>query len=475
MKKIALLIFSTYAVPIFCIAQEENKLEGKYDTLEIDDFYLDLNAPEITAFSLLDVKKEDIETAGSIKELLINVEDVITNTGEVKPGLAVEWAPTKSLADKKANKWNEGWAFAARNWAVSLATTTTDSVDLRLGAGIKFNIIDRTNILNNKDFQKDVDKLKMNAINDFNEVNNKAKERGDKALLIFGNECKNIFGSNYLESLDEFSSSTNMGNANEFEKVRHYFDSMNIPEDGELIRNYLERTKTIITDKIPKEQFDSLEVAFNKALDNYLDEMIQVFFFRVSHPNLKYLFTNRLMELKESYRNKLWNKPSIQMSGGLGWSSDSAQVTDFQKFNRGISLSAAFPCNPLFWMSSVKQKNNKIYKFFDSNTRLALTARYQTFVGEEVYDAAMIGGRFLLGNSNTRFSIEHARYFYWNESKEISDMIGSRVAVGVEVKVMDTWLEMVVGGATSGGIDELKAYPSLGFRRSLNKEKRKLY
>ncbi len=83
-----------YLVPIAVSAQNR-------DDISIDDYYVDYSVPDITAFSILGVNTNDVVRPGNVKEFAAGVVNYISENGNLKPGLAIELAPYRLLANKK--------------------------------------------------------------------------------------------------------------------------------------------------------------------------------------------------------------------------------------------------------------------------------------------------------------------------------------------------------------------------------------
>ncbi len=465
--------------------------QSKNDSLTISDLYIDLNTPEITAFSILNIGSEEIETAGSIKEFITTIDNYIDDKGNLKPGLALEWAPFQTYFSAKGNTWDPDKKYAARNFAVSIATSTSDSTNLKLGWGAKWNIIDKTNILTNKKFNDQADTIFKNTLEEFyqyqgNIINELAYEINVEGLIKLSDAYNDKSSKTTLRRcIGKVITSDNEN----FTTLKNNLITNDIIIDRISVQNYL---KTQFIDTLNQEidtNYISDDELFEYAIDYISKKNTAIFFERQSKPSFTALYEPRLEKLKKAYQDSLWNKLAVQFSGGAGYLSDSGFVDDFSPFNYSYSGSVAFPFN-IFCFSKFEDwkriKDKKKLKnflrafkpasdFLDSKSRLVGMVRWQDFINhpDGNYNRLTLGGRLLFGGAKTRFSVEACYYSYYyatdNQKNE-----AWRYAVGIEYRAFeDFWLEIGVGGATASDITELKAYPQFAIRRSLHTEKRK--
>src|SRR6478736_8129729 len=85
----------------------------------INDYYIDFAIPDITAFSLLDINTNKINRPGNVKQFAIGVQNYVDANGNLKPGLAMEFAPYKFFANGDTNNWGKNKSL--KNLQISLA------------------------------------------------------------------------------------------------------------------------------------------------------------------------------------------------------------------------------------------------------------------------------------------------------------------------------------------------------------------
>src|SRR5688500_8755389 len=61
------------------------------------NFTLDLTPPDLSAFDLLGINPTEVTRPGTVRELAAALANGISSSGQITPGLALEWAPGQTF------------------------------------------------------------------------------------------------------------------------------------------------------------------------------------------------------------------------------------------------------------------------------------------------------------------------------------------------------------------------------------------
>lgn len=108
----------------------------------LDDYYVDLAPPDLSAFTLLGINTNQITRPTTIKELATGLLNAWRPDGSLSPGLAFEWSPLLQAKDLQTYQ-DEYWKRA-----ITFTAGTVKSHDTaRMAVGIKWTPFDDTNPL----------------------------------------------------------------------------------------------------------------------------------------------------------------------------------------------------------------------------------------------------------------------------------------------------------------------------------------
>lgn len=421
------------------------------DTLTIDDLYIDFTAPEITAFSILDLEMQEVVTPGSTKEFLTSVLNYVDDAGNVKPGLALEWAPFHTFIKNVPQK---GFGRSIRNLSISFATASTDTTSSQMGLGFKWTIYDGTNPYNNKNFRKDLDQVFDDVDKEFGIVQQAARPRiiQQKKIMITLLSKKSIPDS--FEIVDDvFGLSTLDG----FYNIRSYFIEGNVLQVSETVNEYFLRE---ILEKIDTAKHD--EIKMDPLISSTISEFTSIYLFLNAYASPQTMYLRELEKLKKAFEKENWNKPAIQISCGWGFHSDSSFIGDYKQIVRTFAFTSGLPVD-------IGLKGG-IPDWLRSNVRWLFQVKYQNYDNErfELNDQWSIGNRFIFGRSRVRASYEFAYLDEENQSVEPSiDANGWRHTPGIQYKISeDFWTEVAFAGRTAETTSGIEMLPRFTFRRN---------
>jgi hypothetical protein len=112
------------------------------------NFTLDLTPPDLSAFALLGINPTEVTRPGTVRELAAALANGISSSGQITPGLALEWAPGQTFgAATSLQRYRETALW--RRIALSVATVA-DGPAIRTAAGVRWVLKDdsdpRTNL-----------------------------------------------------------------------------------------------------------------------------------------------------------------------------------------------------------------------------------------------------------------------------------------------------------------------------------------
>lgn len=462
MKK--LLLLGLMALSLTSFSQDR---ETK-DTLEIDDFYIDFTVPDISAFSILDIEPNSVSKPGNIKEFSLGLTNYISKDGDLRPGLAVEWAPFMTFS-KDAEKWksknDNNLKFQWKNILFS-AATATDSTNVKLGTAVKFAPIDKTNPFNNSQWVEEVSNYFYEGIEKRNlddaELDVKYNRHNERLLR---------FSFELLEDNNSFYDSTFHVlhiNVDEFTYWKDYYDSTIVILDRfTLKRNVIER----LVEKLSKHSLDHLYNTNSTDIDLFAEEFTNAYFENYSVKNMDITFNEYLLKKKALFKKKNWNKLAVQATYGIVSNSSTTRIEDLSSQYWSAAISAGFP---LTRSKGWFKNSEKVHDFFRNKSQLLLVGKYSDYLFEDSVATSSLftGGRLLIGNSDKRFSVELG-YIHQENSVLGINQFGWRYSVGAEFKIMNSyWLEFSVGGQTFDDALGLSILPRLAFRHSFGNESR---
>jgi hypothetical protein len=436
------------------------------DTLEIKDFYLDFATPEISAFSIMDIEPSAISKPGNIKEFALGITNFVNSKGDLRTGLAVEWAPLMTF-DKKTGNWinksGKHNKFEWKNITTSFATTN-DSTNVKLSGALRFSPIDRTNPLNNKEWIDSISNYFYSVINQRDIQNQKldnAKKNFSKRVI---DTLINIGVPDKL--LGKLSKPIDAANSYRLNSLKAKYDTSGVLYDRYII------SQDVYNDL--KKSFDdnNLLSLFNQnqeKLKSLCQYFTDIFYQHHSGPPFQTEFNLHILKMKEDYKKKNWNKWALQISGGGLFNSEKATLSDLKRNFYAFAFTTGFPLIHENWF-----KGTSFNSFMRNHSQILFQIKnVQYFTPDSINNNSLfIGTRFLLGNYDKRFSFEIAYIDFSNKLTDINSS-GIRYSIGTEIKIMDNyWLELAVGGQNFIDKTGVNILPSFAFRHAFGNENR---
>jgi hypothetical protein len=436
------------------------------DTLEIKDFYLDFATPEISAFSIMDIEPSAISKPGNIKEFALGITNFVNSKGDLKAGLAVEWAPLMTF-DKKTGNWinksGKQNKFEWKNITTSFATTN-DSTNVKLSGALRFSPIDRTNPLNNKEWIDSISNYFYSVINQRDIQNQKL----DKAKQNFTKRVIDtlIHIGVPMNLLDELSKPIDAAKTYRLNSLKAKYDTSGVLYDRNII------SEDVFNDLKMSFDDNNLSGLFSqnqeklKSLCLYFTD---IFYQHHSGSSFQTEFNLHILKMKEDFKKKNWNKWALQLSGGGLFNSEKATLNDLKGKYYALAFSTGFPLIQKNWF-----KGTSFNSFLRNHSQILFQLKsVQYFTPDSITNNSLFfGTRVLLGNYDKRFSFEIAYIGFSNELTDI-DSKGIRYSIGTEIKIMDNyWLELAVGGQNFKDETGLNILPTFAFRHAFGNENR---
>ena len=431
-------------LPVFGFGQ------GQKDSLTIDDYYIDFAVPDLSSLGMLGVENDEIVRPGNLKEFAAALSNFLDTDGSVRPALAMEWSFMRTFTKKNPVKWNK--SFQPRNLALSVATTQQDSLGLRLGIGLKWVPIDRSDPLGDKDFYRKISVLVRSYF--ANEHYKKLNDFNSRALGVLGMTDRNTMGEDDLRLLAAIISVLFASN-DSIDAYRDQVEKGVIKDiDSTLNARLIEAvdSEDLTLDPDTRELLVSYYVEI--ILDNYSD----------TYKSFGDYINAILLKQKETYKKDNWNAFAWEVSAG--WVGHS-QTTTYDDFN--TEKFAFFTGVSLPTINGPNLKGQLI-----GQVKLDLDLSNDSLD----YNRFSIGAKHLLGNSDNRFSTE---ILYSNaettfvETDQMLPVRYLRYTVGAELKLTDgSWLELAFGGQKffEGESESNAILANFGFKHAIRTKRR---
>lgn len=446
---------------ITTLAQEEKK-----DKPELRDFYMDFAVPELTAFSILDIEPTSISKPGNIREFALGITNFVNTKGDLRSGLAIEWAPFKTF-NRNTGKWenSKGNAtkFEWKNLTFSFATTS-DSTNVKLAGALRFAPIDKTNPLNDKQWVDSISSY-------FNSVTNQRLIQS-----IVSDSLKKLFLKNVADLFfrinvpaplwDKFTFLLDAHNNYRMEGLRAKYDSLGIVYDRRMVsEDIFNELKSLFSDNNLIEKFNQNQ----EELKQYCQDFTDFFYVFHSGSTIQTAFNLHILKMKDDYKKKNWNKWALQVSAGAMYNSEKATINDMEKQIYAFTATTGFPLIGKNWF-----KGTAFNLFMRDHSQLIMQVKSNIYFTPDSTQNNYLfaGARVLIGNTDKRFSIEIA---FIDQSNKLTDLnqSGIRYSIGTEIKLMDNyWLEFAIGGQNFEDKTGVNILPTFAFRHSFGNENR---
>lgn len=365
------------------------------DTTELDDYYIDFSPPDLSAFQLLGTSPNEVARPSSLKELTTGIM-ASNNKGVIAPGVALEWSPGYTISGRQPNisDYRKNYLL----YAIQITgATASDSTGTNAAFGLKWTPINKTDIINDKLFGKQIIIALNKKLGTLSSQSDSLQTELENYIAKHFNILRETDPQKYLSVMNLFPSGID-SKSPEIDKqtVRAAFTSMNIQfpdKDLEYFINF----------------YNQIIVANRKDVEK---------------------LTTTLKAIKDKWLEEHWNSSVFLLSAGLKMNSSNGRWDGLKGQKLVACINYAFPLGKI--AQNIWQAKNNYYVSGDSINK------------NEFY----LGTRLLIGNQATRFSVEGS---YNNYTSKISSKNDERlkVTVGLEFKLADgLWFEI------AGGIDQ---------------------
>jgi hypothetical protein len=375
------------------------------------DYYVDFSVPDVGAFTLLNTKPANISTPGNVKELAVILLNVASSGSTIAPGIALDWSPAATFYKPKTNEEYRK-IKPIRNLQITFGSVA-DSLGTRVGAGIKWTFIDKSDPLD--------DVALSNSLNEMHDVmwmsNNHQKSMFDQQLK---STLLGIFQKrNFAKSMEAYS------------MIKSY--SFNVNDSSIIDRSVADNYSMVV---------DSINAMINRqtgidSLNVNDDEKVQLMtlcidFKEIVNNNTKYrtAFISDIKAEKEKWLKDHWNATVV--SFGAGW-------VGLSPDNKWSSLNTQLFKSYLNGKIKVSKKSQAVLlgSFGLPNNPIISDS--------SVVRQFSVGGRFLIGDAYKRFSMDIG-YYYDVAKKTSFNGENLIVSLGYEYKIAEgLFLEVVTG------------------------------
>ncbi len=482
MKKFILIFAIVGLIITQKTVEAENKETINKDSITINDYYIDFAVPDLGAFTLLNTKPDFISSPGNPKEFSASLLNAIGNRTNIPPGIAIEWSPYKTftkittLKQYEKNRWLKDMQVSYGTLADSLGTkvalgfkwTWNNHIDPLLDENYQKQLI----LMNHEEFRSntidiykmvdvfqfflsdllknrnlsDSDKVKsfisdpaildLIVMKDTNQINDNLHEIKSKLLkkISDGNKftadtanLKALIKKDLLaESVDQqkIVEIVGAGLFKEYLKIMAEYKLMNMKLDDyyslflKTINNELQKISDQTLELIPEEK---------QLLYGYCSKIFSINC-KLNQYNIDY--SKQFLILKDQWKKNHWNENVY--TAGLGWIGSSSD-------NKWDSLYQNYFKLYVNGQWGIKQ-SSKVVGLFTMEFPFNKIKTDSTIVS-----LLFIGGRFLNGNAENRFSIDLG-YNVGLAQKKAFDMHTLLFCIGYEYKITDgLFFELVSG------------------------------
>lgn len=442
-----------YLIIVVCLIISHTCVNAQSDsTYSIDDMYMDFAAPEITAFSLLNVNGDEIMRPGNLQQFAYSTGTNLLSGGNITPGFAAELSP-KNFKMKRPEGW---WKkkFLANNYAFSIATASLDSVfgpgyGTGFATGFKWAPLDGTDPHGDAAFYNEA-LLAYKSLADAShaEFKKDSREMDSMILPLVGNDpikLLKVYSNSFKLAKDEqFKSNQGKVNNGSIQNpIQLFTDSLMSALEGVGVTLSSNDSATVIS-------IASTYVSWLKKVDEITEKGKQ-----------------KILDLKESYRKANWNRGALMLSTGLVANSKDGTWQKLSNRTMSLAVTGAIPLDIL------KENNIK--------SRMLVQFKYDMSLLDSVEFESRysFGGRFITGNADNRLSIE-ALYSsaqltedYKTTTFDQRRFLRYMIAAEFKLPGQGTWLEIGIGGQKfMEGKSDTVILPELGFRHAIQGKKR---
>jgi hypothetical protein len=399
------------------------------DSLKIDDYYIDFSIPDIGAFTLLNIKPDNITTPGSPKELGASILNVVSSKDKITPGLAIDWSPYQTFSNNKSTldyinaKKYRGLQFTFGSVA--------DSFGTRVATGIKFTLIDQTDPLSDKSFHESLINISDSIDKKINEYSLSYSYSVQK-YLYYLDTIRNIKDNDRLIFRNEKIMS-NLNQNNPLIIKRELFVNYNIliKEIDSLIIARNNQIKK--SNKDNNKNNDTLKLLNENEKNTIMDFCLKLKLLQELKNNSDAFFSRNFVIKKKEWQNNHWNKPVLVW--GFGWIGNSMD----DKWESLTTQQLKTYLNGSFGIKKYSQISGILAYTYPKNDSIS---------DSTITSKLFFGLRYLIGNSKARFSID-AGYGFSVAEKNDYNKQNLIFTIGTEFKMSDGIYLEIAGGFNS--------------------------
>jgi len=378
----------------------------------IDDYYIDFAVPDLGAFTLLNMKPENISTPGNTKEFAASLLNVVSGGSTISPGLAIDWSPLKTFWKQAVNQQEYKNTYLLRNLQITLGTIA-DSIGTKVGVGLKWTFIDQTDPLLDDKFEDLLIKIHKKEFEKLNEG----------MIPLFHAEVDD-FLQNIFEKRKINPSST----------FEDYLYGLFDEDDTILTKRDIMLNYKIARDTIQQILLDLTHNTLDSLTLPELERLQDIYIQLKNITNYSERYNNEVSadieNAKKQWLENHWNATVVTF--GAGWVGNS---TD-RKWNTLNTQILKTYLNGKFKVS----KNAQLVGLLSYGRPHNVTNTDSTITSQW-----FLGGRFLIGDAEKRFSVDLG--YNYDIAKLSSYNSRTLIAnVGVEFKVSDGVFLEIAGG-----------------------------
>ena len=383
---------------------------------DLGNYYIDFAVPDLSAFTLAGVESSQIARPGNVRALSVALANSLGTLGE--QGTGIEISPYQMLSRSQAEDYKaEDYKGLLARLTLSAAAIQQEAGGSKVAIGLRWVPIDKADPYEpGSDLRKDLNKV-------FN-------DRSGAQQII---DDARAFGERYINFLTSLSPNTDF-----IKKGRLVLQIKS--SDPFLVDGNLDSAVVAVRNRLTKIGEDLEGFSPDAINAQELRELVVEYREVALSLRQKEMYTReKVIQARRNFKETKWNKLSLQVAGGFV-ASTNGDIDDLKEESLSGFAGISFPLIPNSQMIIHAQGN---WVFNDSDDRLVL------------------GGRFLYGNANRRFSLEGL--YGANDNRLGEDRY--RLLIGGEVRLANgVYLEIAAGpNLPEGGNSSLLTLGSLRY------------
>lgn len=385
----------------------------------IDDYYIDFGVPDLTALTLMGANSNKVLRPNTMKELATGFLSVAETGGDIRPGVAVEWTPVRP--ETSLSRYRD-----SRFKYIQIAFGTAKDGDLTdFGLGLRWNIIDRTDPLGNREYHQ-------RLIDAFDSAPCREPPADNRLRMEFTRAA-----GSHITALADSLVARGLYSRAEADRIADHLGEdiweLNSPPEPLLVELVHHRAIAYYVDKGLFDAGADVEKRVKELAEFYVLTLNYVD--RIRGPGTK-ACEKALGDARRNFQKNSWNAPVLTVAGGwIARSPDSSwRRLKGDRFS-GIA-GGAFPLGRS--IQGIVQVEGRV-------------AARDSVVERSSWGA---GGRLVAGFGDRRVSLEG--YYTSTDNRDPRPDINRwRLTIGLELKLTkDVWFEVAVGGEFDDDSDD---------------------